>query len=266
MLVFMRGVDAVEFIVVRDKAALAKEAGSFILAHAVETPNLNIMAGHDPDTEAVLDYLAQESHPESGSPRTAADTREALAYMTIFNMAELCRHNSAGGWEILPPDDPGSNRNSLLKDKFRHVSGISNFFPGSDNANHYIGHYDESIGYSDGIDICINAIGSDGRTFGFNQPGSSLRSRTRVVRLNQTARQDYADRYGEDMPVNAITAGMATGMAARHILMVSSGLEIAPAVERAITGDVSKEFPASKLRDHESLTWMVDEAAASRLG
>jgi len=109
-------------------------------------------------------------------------------------------------------------------------------------------------------------IGSDGH-IGFNEPGSSLGSRTRVKTLTATTRADNARFFDspDDVPRHVVTQGLGTILDARHLLLIATGAAKAAPIAAAVEGPVSAFCPASVLQLHAHATIVVDEAAAARL-
>ncbi|WP_422117305.1 glucosamine-6-phosphate deaminase [Brachybacterium sp. UNK5269] len=126
--------------------------------------------------------------------------------------------------------------------------------------------YDRRIGEAGGVDLQILGIGSNGH-IAFNEPGSSLVSRTRVVALTPRTIEDNS-RYFEspdEVPVRALTQGLGTILEARRIVLTASGEGKAAAVARLVEGSVSARWPATILQMHPEVLVVVDEAAASQL-
>lgn len=126
--------------------------------------------------------------------------------------------------------------------------------------------FENAIRQANGIDVQILGIGSNGH-IGFNEPGSSFSSRTRVVTLAESTRASNARFFAspEDVPRKAITQGLATIFEARHLLLIAHGEGKASAVQRAIHGPISQDFPASMIQFHRSVTVVLDRAASSKL-
>lgn len=127
--------------------------------------------------------------------------------------------------------------------------------------------YDAAIEAAGGIDVQILGIGADGHV-GFNEPGSSLASGTRVKTLAERTRVDNARFFGGDIdqvPTHCITQGIGTILKARHLILLAFGAGKAEAIEETVEGGVSAFCPASALQLHPHATIIVDEAAASRL-
>ena len=126
--------------------------------------------------------------------------------------------------------------------------------------------YEASIEAAGGVDVQILGIGTDGH-IGFNEPMSSLASRTRIKTLTRQTRQDNA-RFFEnpaDVPDHVLTQGLGTIGEARHLLLLAMGESKAEAIAAAVEGPVAAACPASALQLHPHVTVLVDEAAASRL-
>ena len=118
-----------------------------------------------------------------------------------------------------------------------------------------------------GVDLQILGIGTDGH-IGFNEPGSSLASRTRIKTLTKQTRVDNARFFDGDIdkvPTHCITQGLGTIMSARQIVLVASGDGKAEAVHHLVEGSVSAMWPGTILQHHPHVTVLLDEAAASRL-
>lgn len=127
--------------------------------------------------------------------------------------------------------------------------------------------YEDAIRGAGGVDLQILGIGTDGH-IGFNEPGSSLASRTRIKTLTQQTRLDNARFFGDDLdavPTHCLTQGLATIMAARHVILVALGRSKAEAVHHLVEGAVSAMWPATILQHHPHVTVLLDDAAAQRL-
>ncbi|MEO0414112.1 MAG: glucosamine-6-phosphate deaminase [Verrucomicrobiota bacterium] len=126
--------------------------------------------------------------------------------------------------------------------------------------------YEEQIRAAGGIDLQVLGIGSDGH-IGFNEPTSSLRSRTRIKTLTKQTLEDNSRFFEPDefQPKLAVTMGIATILEARRILLIATGEGKAEAVRDTVEGPLSSFVPASALQLHEKATVVVDEAAASQL-
>src|ERR1700712_6056692 len=127
--------------------------------------------------------------------------------------------------------------------------------------------YEDAIRAAGGVDLQILGIGTDGHV-GFNEPGSSLASRTRIKTLTRQTRIDNARFFDDDLdavPTHCLTQGLATIMEARHVILVATGRGKAEAVHHLVEGAVSAMWPASILQHHPHVTVLLDGAAARRL-
>lgn len=126
--------------------------------------------------------------------------------------------------------------------------------------------YEARIAAAGGVDIQILGIGTDGHV-GFNEPMSSLASRTRIKTLTQQTKLDNARFFDSpgDVPDHVLTQGLGTIREARHLLLLAMGEGKAEAIAAAVEGPVAAICPASALQLHPHVSVLVDEAAASRL-
>lgn len=126
--------------------------------------------------------------------------------------------------------------------------------------------YERAIADAGGIDLQILGIGTSGH-IGFNEPGSSFASRTRVKTLIEQTRRDNARFFDsiDDVPMHCITQGLGTILSARHLFLLAFGEGKAAAVAGAVEGPVTSSLPGSAIQLHPHVTVVVDEAAASCL-
>jgi glucosamine-6-phosphate deaminase len=134
------------------------------------------------------------------------------------------------------------------------------------NYDQYCASYEEAIRKAGGIDLQILGIGRNGH-IGFNEPTSSLASRTRLKVLSQETIDDNAKSFspGEESPRCAITMGIGTILEARKVILLAAGAAKAAAVAKSIEGPVASAVSASALQLHPEVTFIVDEQAASQL-
>jgi len=126
--------------------------------------------------------------------------------------------------------------------------------------------YEEKIAAAGGIDLQILGIGRTGH-IGFNEPGSTLESRTRLITLDSVTRGDAAsDFFGEwNVPRQAITMGVGSILAARRVLLLAFGEHKAPIVRKAVEEPACSHVSASALQQHPDARFVLDRAAAARL-
>lgn len=126
--------------------------------------------------------------------------------------------------------------------------------------------FERAITDAGGIDLQLLGIGTNGH-IGFNEPTSSLRSRTRVKTLAPQTREDNARFFGslDEVPKHCVTQGIGTILEAKQLLLVAHGAQKADAVAAMIEGPLASVCPASALQLHPAATVVVDEAAAAKL-
>jgi len=126
--------------------------------------------------------------------------------------------------------------------------------------------YEQAIRDAGGIDFQILGVGKTGH-IGFNEPGSGVESRTRLIALDTVTRRDAAaDFFGEDnVPTEAITMGVATILDAKEIALVATGEHKAAIVRRSVEGEPDPDVAATYLQRHPAATFYLDPAAAAEL-
>jgi glucosamine-6-phosphate deaminase len=126
--------------------------------------------------------------------------------------------------------------------------------------------YEQKIKQAGGIDLQILGIGNNGH-IGFNEPGSSIYSRTRLINLENSTRlanvYDFANI--SQVPRLAITVGISTILNAKKVILLAYGSGKAPVVKRAVEGHMTEQVPASLLQQHTDCTFVLDNAAAAEL-
>jgi glucosamine-6-phosphate deaminase len=126
--------------------------------------------------------------------------------------------------------------------------------------------YENRIEKAGGIDLQILGIGNNGH-IGFNEPGSSIYSRTRLIPLANSTRiansQDFQNI--SQVPRLAITMGISTILLARRIILMAWGQLKAPVIQKAVEGNLTEQIPASLLQQHNDCTFVTDDVAASEL-
>lgn len=187
--------------------------------------------------------------------------RLSFQRVTTFNLDEYVG---------LAPDHPQSYRYFMNEKLFRHVDipPGNTHLPDGMKANPLEagGEYEEKIKHSGGIDLQVLGIGVNGH-IGFNEPTSSLGSRTRIKTLTQKTLQDNSRFFDKDefQPYLAVTMGIGTIMEARKIILLATGSNKADAVRNAVEGPVTSVCPASALQWHANTTVIVDKQAAEKL-
>jgi glucosamine-6-phosphate deaminase len=190
--------------------------------------------------------------------------------------AGLISFRQASGFTLdeyvgLPADHPQRYRNVIDEVLVSRVDFAAGAVRGPDGLAADIpaacAAYEEAIRDAGGVDLQILGIGTDGH-IAFNEPGSSLASRTRIKTLTRQTRIDNARFFRgdvESVPTHCLTQGLATIMEARHLILVAAGRSKAEAVHYLVEGAVSALWPATILQHHPHVTVLLDEAAARRL-
>lgn len=169
----------------------------------------------------------------------------------------------------LPPGHPQSYRSVIdrevvaplgLTPSLVHVPGENGHFETAGN------DYEQAINSVGGIDLQVLGIGRTGH-IGFNEPGSSLMSLTRVKSLARQTRVDNARFFEslEEVPRHCITQGLGTILRASRLVLLAVGEGKADVIARAIEGPLTASLPASVIQLHPNALVIVDEAASTRL-
>ena len=161
--------------------------------------------------------------------------------ITTFNLDEY----------IMNTDHPNSYHSFMKENLFNKV----NIYP----KNYHFPFrptlsYEDKMTVNKGIDLCILGIGSNGH-IAFNEPGSSFKSRTRVVDLTEQTIQDNSRFFDsvEDVPKQAITMGLRTIMDSKKIVLIVNGEHKKDILDTAINGEVTEDVPASILQKHNDV-------------
>jgi glucosamine-6-phosphate deaminase len=171
----------------------------------------------------------------------------------------------------LPESHPESYHTFMAKNLFDHIDcpkeNIHILNGNAKDLNAECAHYEEMIREVGGIDLFIGGIGPDGH-IAFNEPGSSLTSRTRVKTLTSDTRIANGRFFGGDpnnVPLHALTVGVGTVMAAREVLILCNGHNKARALQAAVEGSVTQMWTISALQMHPHGIIVCDEQAVDEL-
>lgn len=127
-------------------------------------------------------------------------------------------------------------------------------------------NYEKKISDVGGLDFQLLGIGRTGH-IGFNEPGSSLNSETRLVKLDFLTRTDASKSFGgfENVPKTAITMGVSTILKAKRIVLIAWGENKSEMVFKSIESEISQNVTASFLQTHKNATFVLDKGSASKL-
>lgn len=184
-----------------------------------------------------------------------------FSHVTTFNLDEYVG---------LAANHPQSYHYFMHENFFKHVNVPPHNvnIPSGSTSNYraFCEWYEQRIAECGGIDLQILGIGSDGH-IAFNEPTSSMSSRTRLKTLSKQTIDDNA-RFFEDrkeVPVYAITMGVGTILDARKLILLASGKGKAKAIAQTVEGPITSTVTASALQLHRDATVIIDEEAASEL-
>jgi len=242
----------VEVVIVPDAAA-----GGELVANALAR-----LVGHKPDA---LVGVATGSTPLPVYQALGAKVRAGTVDTSRVRIAQLDEYVG------LPAEHPESYRSVLAREVLQPLGIGMNAFMGPDGTAEDVQAaceaYDAALAGAGGVDLQLLGIGTDGH-IGFNEPCSSLASRTRIKTLTEQTRVDNARFFDGDIaqvPHHVITQGIGTILEARHLVLLATGEGKADAVAATVEGPVAAVCPASALQLHAHATVVVDEAAASKL-
>lgn len=176
--------------------------------------------------------------------------------------------------EYYPLDSthPQSYRRWMRETFFNHVNipdhqiNIPDGTLEFDKIEEFCINYEKKIRQAGGLDLQLLGIGRTGH-MGFNEPGSTRHSRTRLATLDAVTRRDAAQAFfgEENVPLRALTMGVGTIMDARKVILMAYGEHKAPIVSKALEGPVSENVTASFLQGHQDATFVLDQAASKSL-
>ncbi|KAK6340838.1 hypothetical protein TWF696_009156 [Orbilia brochopaga] len=182
--------------------------------------------------------------------------RVSFQHVVTFNMDEYVGISTS---------HPQSYHSFMFKHLFQHVDIPPSqiHIPSLENYQ----RYDDMIAKYGGIELFLCGVGSDGH-IAFNEPGSSLSSKTRIKTLTKetiVANARFFDGNIEAVPKSAVTVGVKTVMDAREVVLIADGRGKAEAVRQALEGSVSHMWTVTALQMHPKFVMAVDEAATEEL-
>ena len=181
--------------------------------------------------------------------------------VTTFNLDEYVG---------LPPSHSQSYHYFMWDNLFKHINVEARFvhipMGMADDVEQHCEWYEQQIEHYGGLDLQILGIGANGH-IAFNEPGSSLGSRTRIKTLTGTTREANARFFKktEEVPTLAITMGVGTIMDAKSLLLLATGAGKADAIHATCEGPITARWPATIVQMHRHATVIVDQPAASKL-
>lgn len=238
-------------IIVNDAKAVAQQGAALIIEQIQLKPNsvLGLATGSTPLALYQQLITAYQQHKIS------------FQSVTSFNLDEYFG---------LTPDHPQSYRYFMNRNFFDHIDIDKNrtYIPQGNTTDPIAAcHvYEKKIQDVGGIDLQLLGIGRNGH-IGFNEPSSSLMSRTRIKTLTQTTIEDNARFFAADeyQPHMALTMGIGTILDAKKIILLATGKSKASAIKACVEGPLTAACPASALQLHQQAILILDEEAASEL-
>lgn len=240
-----------EIIIVQNSEAAAKLAADLVARVLKRKPNA-VFGFATGSTPLPLYRELVRMHREEGLDFSRAST---------FNLDEYVG---------LSPDHPASYHFFMRKHLFQHVNVSPERIHLPDGTAKDVSEccrrYEDEIARAGGIDLQILGIGRNGH-IGFNEPSSSLSSRTRIKTLTPQTIKDNAASFGSpaQVPRHVVTMGVGTILDSRRCLLMAFGESKASAVSQMAEGPITAMVPASALQLHRRAHILLDEAAASRL-
>jgi glucosamine-6-phosphate deaminase len=239
-------------IIILPTAAEASEVAARLIARQVREKPSSVLGLATGSTPCKLYQLLARMHRED---------RLDFSKATTFNLDEYVN---------LDPTHPASYHQFMEENFFSHVNlrRESVHIPDGMVADvpAHCAEYERAIREAGGIDLQILGLGSDGH-LGFNEPGSSLASRTRIKTLTERTRSDNARFFtgAQEVPHHVITMGLGTIMESRMCLLLAFGKTKAEAVAASVEGPVTASVPGSLLQFHPQAKVLLDAESASLL-
>ncbi|MBU1201063.1 MAG: glucosamine-6-phosphate deaminase [Nanoarchaeota archaeon] len=180
--------------------------------------------------------------------------------ITTFNLDE---------YHPIKKDNKNSYHQFMFENLFNHINinrqNINLLNGSTKDPTAECKNYESKI-RNNGIDIQLLGIGINGH-IGFNEPGSSFNSKTRLIELDETTINENSKYFKnkKDVPKQALTIGISTIMSAKKILLLANGKKKAEALKKMLQGPVTEDCPASILQRHPEVVVIVDDEAASLL-
>ncbi len=239
-------------IIIQQDGREASRVAARIVARTIEDKPRAVLGFATGNTPLALYRELVRMHREDGLD---------LSGVTTFNLDEYVG---------IAPAHPSSYHSYMWAHLFSHINvpkehihipdGLARDIPA------FCRQYEQAIRSAGGIDVQILGIGTNGH-IGFNEPTSSLSSRTRIKTLTEESRKSTAAGFGGPggVPTHVITMGLGTIMESRMCLLLAFGRKKARAVAKAIEGPVTAMVPGSVLQMHPRTVVVLDEEAASEL-
>ena len=239
-------------VLIFDKYEKLSQAGAQMVAEVINRKPDAVIGLATGSTPLALYKELIRMHKEQGLD---------FSHVATFNLDEYVG---------LAPDHPQSYHKFMYDNLFKHINidpqNVHVPSGTTDNYQAFCQWYEQRIEDYGGVDIQVLGIGSDGH-IAFNEPGSSLGSRTRIKTLSAETIDDNARFFDkkEDVPIYAITMGVGTVLEADKLILLANGENKAKAIADAVEGPVSAMCTGSAMQLHHDATFLLDTAAAGNL-
>lgn len=250
--------------------------GSFALEHTIfETPDAASKIAAEKIVEIITSNQEKGAVLGLATGGTMEPVYQALVQLILERQIDLSNVITFNLDEYLDlsVDDPQSYHSFMYQHLFREILYSDNnphgikqeniHFPSPENVD----SYDSLIVQYGGIDLQLLGIGRNGH-IGFSEPGTPFHSKTMIISLQESTRQDNARFFDGNLdivPKEAVTMGINTILSAKQILLLAFGESKAEAMMHTITGPITEDVPATALREHINTHIFLDPPAASKL-
>lgn len=240
-----------KIIEVKDYQEMSQKAAEYMIEKVLQNPQIKLGLATGGTPIGTYQHLIAD-HRNNGT---------SYAGVTTFNLDEYVG---------LSGDNQNSYSYFMNDHLFNHIDikKTNTFIPKGDakDISAECLRYEELLEQYHGIDMQILGIGENGH-IGFNEPGTSVQSKTHVVQLAASTINANARFFNqiEEVPVQAVTMGISTIMKSKEILLLVSGENKSDALSKLLNGPITESFPASVLKNHPCVTIIADRAAVAGL-
>lgn len=236
-------------IQVKDYEEMSEAAATLLFSRVKEASSLSLGLATGGTPEETYTRLAEKANKSN----------QSFSHVNTYNLDEYVG---------LAPEHPNSYRYYMDQHLFTKIDipKEQTHLPNGTavELRNECNRYERLIKRDGGIDVQLLGIGANGH-IGFNEPGTPFNTGTHIVELTDETREANARYFSAkaNVPIKAITMGIASIMEAKEIVLLVSGQSKAHAFAQLMDGEITEEFPASILNNHDNVTIIADEAAIS---
>jgi len=242
-------INKVKITITKNKAEMSRLAANLILKRIKKRKKLNILVPTGTTPELIYKLLSKQP-------------KNIFSKVNFFNMDEYCIKKGRN-YSLIPETDPVSYRYYMNNKLFKKIKP-KNYFPDIGNIKNP-GSYDKLIKNLGGISLCLDAVGENGHTFGFNSPPAKFSSKTRLVKLTESTRKVNKKLTRRNIPKYAVSTGLRTGMSSKEVIFIACGRRKAKILKKIVYSKPTGKIPATILKNHRNCHWIIDKDAASEL-